>query len=217
MRAHGVLRLLCLILALSGCTRNSGDKISGEDSLKIVEGIIQHRASVDSSFRSDPTSPFNQDSSVVFTGIRWYPPNVQFYFSSMLYRYPLVEEVKVLGTKGEERNYSRYGFFKIMHAGKEYRINAYKFSPKDREKYEQYKKYLSVWFTDLTTGKETYHVGRYIDLGEEDPNRAHIYTIDFNKAYNPYCAYSARYSCAVPLREDNLPIEIRAGEKKYHD
>jgi uncharacterized protein (DUF1684 family) len=76
---------------------------------------------------------------------------------------------------------------------------------------------LSVWFTDETTGKETYRVGRYVEVGEENPDPQFVYTIDLNKAYNPYCAYSDLYSCAIPRKEDHIPIAIRAGEKNYHD
>jgi uncharacterized protein (DUF1684 family) len=64
---------------------------------------------------------------------------------------------------------------------------------------------------------ETYHVGRYVDVGAEQPDPEHVYVIDFNNAYNPYCAYSSLYSCAIPRREDRIPTPVRAGELKYHD
>jgi uncharacterized protein (DUF1684 family) len=76
---------------------------------------------------------------------------------------------------------------------------------------------MSIWFTDSTTGHETYEVGRYLDAGEDlhDPN--HRYEVDLNKSYNPYCAYSTMYSCAVPRKEDRLEFPLRVGEMKYHD
>ncbi|MBI5020705.1 MAG: DUF1684 domain-containing protein [Ignavibacteriales bacterium] len=204
---------------LSGCGKNSNSShnFSTEDSSRIVQEIIHHRAEVDSAFRSEPSSPFNQDSSIHFTGIKWFPPNLKCYFSSKLNRYPLTEVVTVLGTKGDEREYAKYGYFKFLYSGKEYRINVYKFTSKDTARYKIYKNYLSVWFTDETTGKETYQVGRYIDVGEEKTDPNHLYTLDFNSAYNPYCAYSARYSCAIPRKEDHLPFKVYAGEMKYHE
>ncbi|MFL5774345.1 MAG: DUF1684 domain-containing protein [Flavisolibacter sp.] len=80
---------------------------------------------------------------------------------------------------------------------------------------DQYKNYLFLPFTDLTTGVETYESGRYIDLTTEEIKNNQV-IIDFNKAYNPYCAYvSGVYNCPVPPRENHLNIAIKAGEKKY--
>lgn len=77
-----------------------------------------------------------------------------------------------------------------------------------------YKDYLFLPFTDLTNNKETYGGGRYIDLRITDivANRVEL---DFNKAYNPYCAYSDGYRCPIPPEENNLPLEIKVGEKNY--
>jgi uncharacterized protein (DUF1684 family) len=97
------------------------------------------------------------------------------------------------------------------------KMDVYKFTPYDKKRYEMYRDALSVWFTDETTGKETYDVGRYIDVGNEQPSADFDYTIDFNKAYNPYCAYSNLFSCAVPRKQDHLDVALRVGEMKYHD
>ncbi|HTM91438.1 MAG TPA: DUF1684 domain-containing protein [Flavisolibacter sp.] len=79
----------------------------------------------------------------------------------------------------------------------------------------EYKNYLFLPFTDATTGVETYESGRYIDLQTSDIKNNQI-IIDFNKAYNPYCAYvSGVYNCPIPPRENHLAVAIRAGEKTY--
>ena len=70
--------------------------------------------------------------------------------------------------------------------------------------------YITVMFSDLTSGTETYPGGRYIDL---DRNAQGIYQLDFNRAYNPYCYYNASYECPYPPRENRLPVSIRAGEQ----
>ena len=81
----------------------------------------------------------------------------------------------------------------------------------------EYKTYLFLPFTDVTSGKETYHSGRYIDLRMEDIQNNQV-IIDFNKAYNPYCAYvSGRYNCPIPPKENNLSIAIKAGEKAFKE
>jgi len=80
---------------------------------------------------------------------------------------------------------------------------------------DEYKDYLFLPFTDATTGTETYESGRYIDLQTRDIKNNEV-IIDFNKAYNPYCAYvSGVYNCPIPPRENHLAVAILAGEKTY--
>jgi uncharacterized protein (DUF1684 family) len=80
---------------------------------------------------------------------------------------------------------------------------------------EEYREHLFLPFTDLTTGEDTYTAGRYIDLTFNDIAGDRI-LIDFNKAYNPYCAYvSGKYNCPIPPKENNLTVAILAGEKNY--
>ena len=79
----------------------------------------------------------------------------------------------------------------------------------------KYKDYLALMFTDKTTGDETYEAGRYIDLEIGDIKNNQL-VIDFNKAYNPYCAYvKGKYNCPIPPRENYLPVAIEAGEKSF--
>jgi uncharacterized protein (DUF1684 family) len=80
---------------------------------------------------------------------------------------------------------------------------------------KEYADHLFIPFTDLTSGESSYENGRYLDLEIEDLESGE-YILDFNNAYNPYCAYvSDRYNCPVPPRENDLAIEIRAGEMKF--
>jgi uncharacterized protein (DUF1684 family) len=208
-------------MVVAGCSRPGGS-LSPADSLRIVEENLAHRMSVDSSHRFDSASPFHADTTIEFHGIKWFPINVHYRVASTLHRYAFPETVTVMGTKGEERRQLRYGYFTFtvpdtLGRSVVLKINVYKFTPYDAKRYELYKNVLSVWFTDETTGKETYHVGRYVEVGDEHPDADHIYTLDFNKAYNPYCAYSDRYSCAIPRKEDHIDIPMRVGELKYHD
>ena len=79
----------------------------------------------------------------------------------------------------------------------------------------KYKDYLVLMFTDKTSGNESYDVGRYLDLTTGDIKNNKV-VIDFNKSYNPYCAYEKdKYNCPIPPKENNLPLAIRAGEKTY--
>ena len=82
----------------------------------------------------------------------------------------------------------------------------------------EYKDYLFLPFTDLTNGTVTYGGGRYIGL--RIPKSGNKIIIDFNQAYNPFCAYSGNYSCPIVPEENNLDVQVKAGvkydAKKYH-
>jgi len=101
--------------------------------------------------------------------------------------------------------YRRYGYVNLNDTA---RLEVYQNI--ELSKQEKYKNYLFIPFKDATSGKETYGGGRYIDL--EIPKDTEL-IIDFNTAYNPYCAYSYRYSCPIPPKVNHLLIEINAGEK----
>jgi uncharacterized protein (DUF1684 family) len=142
--------------------------------------------------------------------LNYFDVDPEFKFSSRLYDYENKDTVIVLGTRGEERKTVRYGYVIFNYSDKDYKLNVYESSAGNGDKY------YSIWFTDKTTNEESYGVGRYLNFDKkEDPE--YIYEIDFNKAFNPYCAYSKEYSCAIPTKEDYLDIAVTAGEKKFHD
>jgi hypothetical protein len=106
-----------------------------------------------------------------------------------------------------------YGLLSFAINGKPFRLNVYQ--SQELMSNEEYKNYLFLPFTDFTTGDETYEGGRYLDLSSKDI-RNNTLVLDFNKAYNPYCAYeSGKYNCPIPPGANALPTVIRAGEKKY--
>ena len=222
---HSVPRacMVCLMIITASCTKNmSPGTRPAEDSLRIVNDNTRHRAEMDDFFRNDPESPFHRDTTIRYDGIRWFPIDVRFSVQSVLHRYEHPDTVVVFGTKGEKRRELKYGYFAVLlpdDRGGEHpvRINVYKFTPYDSARYALYKDNLSVWFTDRTTGTETYEVGRYIEMGAENHDPSFVYTLDLNKAFNPYCAYSSMYSCAIPREEDHIDIALYVGEKKYHE
>ncbi len=211
---EGVLFLAALVcsVAFSACTKRPGmpDNWLGQ--------LQAHRAAADSFMRYNPDSPFRRDSSIVFKGLHWFPPDPEMRFQSTFHKFAEKVPVIVFGTKGDVRKAIRYGYFEFLYRRKLFRIVVYKYSPEELEmRGEDLKDYLLVWFTDLTTGRETYNIGRYLEVDRESPDSSHVYALDFNEAFNPYCAYSSLYSCAIPTRENFLPLAIRAGEEKYHD
>jgi uncharacterized protein len=112
-----------------------------------------------------------------------------------------------------ERVYRVFGKASFKLNGKNCSLNIYQ--SQDLMTNPKYKNYLFLPFTDLTSGNETYISGRYIDLTTEDVKNNHV-VLDFNKAYNPYCAYvSGVYNCPIPPKENALPVAIKAGEKAF--
>jgi hypothetical protein len=106
------------------------------------------------------------------------------------------------------RDALRYGYFEFEAGGQRCRVQVYR----TIENIQAGGRELFIPFRDATSGQETYGAGRYLDLQE---NTTGLYELDFNNAYNPYCAYTETYSCPVPPAENTLPIPIPAGEKIY--
>ena len=107
------------------------------------------------------------------------------------------------------QHYFKYGSLLFNLSGKICRLFVYQ--SKELMKNENYKDYLFVPFTDITTGDETYGSGRYLEFHYTDIHNNSL-QLDFNKAYNPYCAYATGYHCPIPPKENNLPVAVKAGE-----
>ncbi len=107
--------------------------------------------------------------------------------------------------------YVKYGELYFSLKGRKFKLNVYQNQELTQD--PEYFDYLFLPFTDLTNGEMTYGGGRYIDL--KIPESTEV-VLDFNKAYNPYCAYSGKYSCPIPPKENDLDIEIFAGVKLYN-
>jgi uncharacterized protein (DUF1684 family) len=196
--------LFLLLINLISCGRD----YSQEEKEYITE-IQNFRQEKDDHMKNNPDSPFNFKGKVHFEPLKYYDPNPDFVFKSKLFEYDMKDTIIIFGTKGEERKVVRYGFVTLDYKGDKYKINVYEGISKTGEMY------YSIWFTDKTTGEVTYGVGRYIDF-EIHPDKDFNYTVDFNLAYNPYCAYSPEYSCAIPTKEDYIDLAIEAGEKNFH-
>lgn len=112
-----------------------------------------------------------------------------------------------------KKNYRVYGIIHFKINDTIVVLNVYQ--SQDLMSNQQYRDYLFIPFTDATTGSETYSSGRYIDIEIKDIKNDKV-IIDFNKAYNPYCAYvSGKYNCPIPPAENRLVVAIRAGEKTF--
>jgi uncharacterized protein len=193
-------------LLIQGCKEN---KVSPPEMSEYIESILQERAEKDSSLQNDPHSPFNRDANAAFRPLEYYEPDPDFIFQSKLFDSSNKDTIAIIATRGEVRPSILIGYLELKRDGKVHKLNVYKSYNRHGEPY------YSIWYTDRTTGNETYGVGRYLDFElNDDPD--FIYTVDFNKAYNPYCAYSMQFSCPIPREEDHIDMTIEAGEKNFH-
>ena len=205
--SYGLIVILFLnLLITQACKENHTD----DPQMKAyIENLLKERKEKDYSLQFDINSPFNRDTTVTFNPLNYYRPDPDFIFKSKLIQYDVQDTVSILGTKGETRPAILLGFLEVKKDDKVHKVNVYKSFSRTGEPY------YSIWFTDQTTGEETYGVGRYLDF-ELNDHPEFVYTIDFNKAYNPYCAYSSLFTCPIPRVEDYIDMEIEAGEKNFH-
>ena len=118
--------------------------------------------------------------------------------------------MKTSGTKTSR--YFKYGTISFTIDNKSLHLTVYQ--SEQLMKDQQYKNYLFVPFTDLTSGGKSYGGGKYLDFMLEDIKNNTL-LVDFNKAYNPYCAYAKGYNCPIPPAENDLPVAIKAGEMNF--
>lgn len=180
----------------------------GESKESYRERIQDEREKTARFMKVDDESPFAPDS-ISFSGLKYYDIDQAYAVKARLE--PIQEQkLMVLPTStGKEEKYIRYGYAHFELNGKDNRLLV--LQPFESKEPQQ----LFIAFADETSGEETYGGGRYLNV--EMPTRTGQKTLelDFNLAYNPYCAYNASFSCPLPPRENVLDIPIRAGEKNY--
>lgn len=181
---------------------------AGHDDQTLAETYITalevNRHDKDHHFHHDPYSPIPHDERETFNGLNYYPPNLDYQFTLTLDREE-PEPVTFQTSTGDQQRYFRVGTVRFEVEGQPAELAIYE--SEDGED-------LFLPFRDATSGKETYGAGRYLEpiaLGEDDM------LVDFNLAYNPYCAYSPDFSCPLPPIENWLKVPIRAGEKQYKE
>jgi uncharacterized protein (DUF1684 family) len=176
---------------------------------EVIKEIKNFREERDDFFKNHQRSPLKWPDKLKFHRLSYYPIDLKYRFSGKIGRYTLdIRDPQYYATfltnKGTKKRYVRYGQFKFILNGKEYRLQIYKSILSDT---------LFIPFKDKTNGKETYSGGRYLDAEISVPE--YVATIDFNMAYNPSCAYNEKFICALPPEENILNIDIQAGEKKF--
>jgi len=183
----------------------------GETIMEISEwerGLERERGRKDVFYAEHWQSPIAPEDRKRFKGLDYFPPDPNYRFELELHEHEQKKLVKMAYTKGQERDFIRWGEFRFKVGDRECKLQAYKSNPEDER--------LFILFRDATSGKETYGAGRYLDVEpERDRTAEGKWILDFNKAYNPWCVYSKDYTCPLVPQENSLEVAIPAGEKDY--
>ena len=169
--------------------------------------IIQRREDIDEMFRNSDQSPIKSEDKDAFKGLQYFAPSEEYAILASFDAYENPDTVQLATSKaGEKRAMLKYGTFSFQSPdGSSCTLTAYKYLDIDVET-------LFIPFKDKSNGFTTYETGRYLEVDESASSEE--YLLDFNKAYNPYCAYNAEYSCPLIPAENILKTTIAAGEKK---
>ncbi len=165
------------------------------------------RKAKDQYFGGGQDSPLTPDQRNRFRGLQYFPENSELQFVLSVEEFPedAREVIQMATSSGETASHLRWRQLKFEVHGTPLVLTVYR----DVDGNEYF-----LPFMDVTTGKESYSDGRYLDLAATGDGRL---LLDFNYAYNPYCAYNHDWSCPIPPAENRLPVAITAGEKTFTD
>ncbi len=152
----------------------------------------------------DPQSPRFK----LYKGLKYFPPDLSYRYELPLTPNPKPETTVIMSTRGNQRRAERVGWFDFLVGTTPVRLEAVRLLEPGVGEND-----LGIFFRDATTGKESYELGRYVDVKKLANGN---YLLDFNFTYNPACAYSDHYNCPIPPKANVLPVAIRAGEMDAH-
>lgn len=173
-----------------------------------IREIERDRTERESYLKTSTASPF-RDKMDRFHPLAWYKPDPAYRIQADLEPVKSRTPRTLATSDGSVRTYLTYGWASFDMGNLRHRLLIMEVLDSGPQRGT-----LFLAFTDETSGSETYGAGRYMDLPRV-PGATTI-VLDFNKAYNPYCAYNDTFSCPLPPAENNLRTAIRAGEKDYH-
>jgi len=204
------LFLLFIFLFSHSCSTDKPGQPYNQNTIDSLQSaFIEHTTAKDNEFKTADWSPLTAEDKIAFTGLKYFPYDPSFRFEGPIIKYTNPDSITILGSReGDVRSALKFGYFEFEKKDQKHRLEIIKILPR-REGADEH---LFLGFWDATSDLETYAGGRYLDIKENQKNH---YIIDFNYAYNPYCAYSDRYSCAIPILESRLSIAITCGEKIF--
>ena len=192
-----------VIIALFSFSKAFSQQCSKETSLA-------YQKQLNKEYANPKESPLSKKDLKKFKSLDFYSIDMAYCIEAKFVRTPNEKPFEMATTTARKPMYVKYGEVYFTLQGKECKLDV--FQSIDLIKQEKYKDALFLPFTDFTSGNGSYGGGRYIDLKQPKGNSI---SIDFNTAYNPYCAYNHAYSCPVPPQQNDLKVEVKAGVKEY--
>lgn len=173
--------------------------------------VESYRSNYKNEFLTDEKSPLKASDT---SFLRFFEPDIRYKVIANFEPSKDTNTIIIPTHSGKKKAYKVYGAvsFKLPMLKGQFQLQVYR--SMDLMKSDKYKDHLFLPFTDATNYRTTYAGGRYIDLSIADIQKGKI-EIDFNKAYNPYCAYADGYNCPIPPKENKLVVKIPAGEKMF--
>jgi hypothetical protein len=205
MKSKRIITLIAIIVVI--ITIFYSFRGSQNDAAYIKE-IEEEREQKDRFMRSARESPF-ANSDKEYAGLKYYPPDIKYRVIASLHPIEQKKSMVLTTNDGKEQRYIEYAYAEFKLNGVTNRLLILEIADTG-----PFRGKLFLAFGDETSAAETYGAGRYLDV-TKTPGSSTI-KLDFNLAYNPYCAYNDTFSCPLPARENILAIPIRAGEKSYH-
>jgi uncharacterized protein len=182
---------------------------------KEVMEVKKFQEDLNAEYKNPKETPLRGDNFTNFKGHPFFPFDLKYRITAKFVKTKNPKPFEIPTSSGKTKNYREYGKATFILDGQSYTLTLYQ--SLDLIKQKKYKDYLFLPFRDVTNGKETYGGGKYMDLTIPKGNTI---LLDFNKSYQPYCAYNAYdYNCPIVPEENKLPVEIRAGvmyEDIYH-
>ncbi|WP_299160900.1 DUF1684 domain-containing protein [uncultured Eudoraea sp.] len=215
MKKNLLLGIMCLYVGISGCAdkRKYHDTIKSEiasDNSEMVKEILLFQKELNEEFKNPETSPLPDRYRKDFEGLDFFQPDTSFRVIGSLERTADPIPFMMPTTTDRLSEEVVFGVVNFSIKGENYSLEVYQnLELKETEGYEDY---LFLPFLDNTNGEETYTGGRYLDLAIPEGNSI---ILDFNRAYNPYCAYNKKYSCPIVPKRNNLDTKIKAGVKSF--
>lgn len=186
--------------------------LKAQDSLKIKR-VLSFQEELNAKFATKETSPLIEEDFTEFETLNFFAIDTLYQVEATFKRTPLETPFIMKTTTDREPVYVKYGEVSFLLQDKEWILNIYQ--NQELKDQSEYKDHLFIPFTDLTNGEESYAGGRFIDITIPETDQE-VMTIDFNTAYNPYCAYNKHYSCPIPPEENHLELKVLAGVRKYN-
>lgn len=202
---------LVALLTLTACGPSRDGRMTTEAPPADWETTLsEDRERKNREFLDDPGSPLLAADRARDATLAYFPPDPGWRYVGTLQRYPTASRLTVVTTTGGRRPCARVGWVSFVRDGVAHNLQVYRLL--DRSDADPADLFLP--FADPTNGESTYDAGRYVELERGDDGR---WILDFNRAYNPWCAYGdpSRFACPVPPRENRLPIPVTAGERRF--